>query len=577
MEIDVFDMIVGIFGGLALFLYGMKVMSDGLQKVAGEKMRSVLSVMTSNRLAGVGTGFAVTSVIQSSSATTVMLVGFVNAGLLTLNQSIGVIMGANIGTTATAWLVSLFGFKVKISLMALPAIAIGFIPKFTGQKKLAEWGDVLIGFGILFIGLGFMKDAVSVLKNAPEVELWIANYCTANTLLSRFIPLLIGMLFTFVVQSSSAAMAVTMTMAAQGVIDIPTACALALGQNIGTTITANLAAIGTSAAAKQAAMAHFLFNFLGSIWPIVFFMPFLSLIDIIYPVASSIDFATIQKISDPEKLAAATKAAAFPITVHLAIFHSLFNIVNTLLFLPFTNQLAWLSTKLVASGSQKEETHLRFIDPKVIESPPMALHAARAELKSMLQEVEEMFKQVLYLVSHPNDKKGKVAKDILKREKRVDMLEKEILEYLVSVTQLELSMDQSHEVGGIQQCVSDVERMGDHCESLLYLAQKRYEKKLPISEEAMKDILEIGHEVESFITMLVNHIFDASGNLMKQSITYEDNINRLRKHIRKGHIKRLNAQTCTVQQGLIFIDMLTSFEKMGDHAFNVAEVFAGER
>lgn len=576
MDINYFDMIVGIFGGLALFLYGMKIMSDGLQKVAGDKMRSVLSAMTTNRIAGVGTGFVVTSVIQSSSATTVMLVGFVNAGLLTLNQSVGVIMGANVGTTATAWLVALFGFKIKIAMMALPAITIGFIPRFTGPRKLADWGEVLIGFGILFIGLGFMKDAVSVLKSAPEVSLWISSCCSADTLTSRFIPLLVGMLFTFIVQSSSAAMAVTMTMAAQGLIDLPTACILTLGQNIGTTITANLAAIGTSKAAKQAARAHFLFNFLGSIWPVVLFVPFLQLMDMIYPNASQIDFHAIRAIEDPEKLEAAAKAAQFPITIFLAIFHSVFNLVNTALFLPFANQLAWLAEKLVP-GKQEKETHLLFLNPKVIESAPMALHAARSELNRMLKEVEKMFEQVLNLVSHPNDKMGPVTEDILRRESIVDLLEKEIAEYLIPVAQLELSTEQSHEVGGILHCVSDIERMGDHCESLLKLTKKRYEKNLPIGDDAMADVMEIGHQVTDFLVMLQKHIFDSTGQIMKMANEYESNINRLRKKMRKGHVRRLNNQECTVQQGLIYIDMLTSFEKIGDHAYNVAQVFAGER
>ena len=576
MKIDYFDMIIGISGGLALFLYGMKVMSDGLQKVAGEKMRTVLSAMTTNRFAGVGTGFLVTSVIQSSSATTVMLVGFVNAGLLTLNQSIGVIMGANIGTTATAWLVAVFGFKVKIALMALPAIAIGFIPRFTGHRKLADWGEVLIGFGILFIGLGFMKDAVGVLKSAPQVTQWIATHSSADTILSRCVPLVVGMLFTFIVQSSSAAMAVTMTMAAQGLIDLPTACALALGQNIGTTITANLAAIGTSSAAKQAARAHFLFNLIGSIWPVLLFVPFLSAIDLLYPHASKIDFDSIRAISDPEKLAAATKAAQFPITIYLATFHSLFNIINTVLFLPFSRQLAWLSTRLVV-GKEQTETHLRFLDPKVMESAPMALHAARGELNRMLKEVETMLSQVLNLVSHPNDKMGAVADDIHRREEIVDLLEKEITEYLVPVAQLELSAEQSHEVAGILNCVGDLERIGDHCESLLRLARKRYEKNLPFGEEAMSDIMEIGDNVKGFLNLLERHIYEPSKKMMQKADDYETTINQLRKRIRKGHITRLNNQECTVQQGLIYIDMLTSFEKIGDHAYNVAQVLSGER
>lgn len=554
---DIGSMIITAGGGLALFLFGMKVMSEGLQKVAGERMRSILSAMTSNRFAGVGTGLVVTAVVQSSSATTVMLVGFVNAGLINLSQSIGVIMGANIGTTITAWLVAVIGFKVKITAMALPAIGLGFFPRLFGMRRLSEWGEVLVGFGVLFLGLNFMKDAVSVLKDSPEVISWIAG-CRADVLGWRLIAVLVGLGVTFIIQSSSAAMAVTMTMAAEGIIDLPTACALALGQNIGTTITANLAAIGTSTAAKQSARAHTLFNVLGSLWPIFLFHPFMMVIDHIVPGALE---------GEPSKALLAA---------YLAAFHTAFNVANTILFLPFTRQLAWMSTKLVW-GVKQEGDHLKFLDPKLMNSPPMALHAARSELRRMLEEVESMLERVIELISYPDKKLGKVADRILASEQIVDMLEKEISEYLVSVTRMDTSLHQSHEIAGIINAVHDIERMGDHCEALLKLTRKRYDMKLSLTEDALKDLVDLGRRDQEFLTLLKTNMFGAKHDLMPRAREFEDSIDDMRKRARKGHIARLNAQECSVNQGLIYIDMLTSFEKIGDHAYNVAQMLAGER
>jgi phosphate:Na+ symporter len=554
---DVTGMVITAIGGLALFLFGMMVMAEGLQKVAGERMRSVLSLMTTNRVAGVGTGLLVTAVIQSSSATTVMLVGFVNAGLMTLSQSIGVIMGANIGTTMTAWLVAILGFKVDVAAMALPAVALGFLPRLLGARRLADWGEVLVGFGVLFLGLDFMKEAVAEIKDSPEIIAWIAG-CRADTLLPRLVAVGVGMAVTFIIQSSSAAMAITMTMAAEGVIDLPTACALALGQNIGTTITANLAAMGTSTTAKQSARAHFLFNAIGSIWPILLFAPFMAVIDSVVPGALA---------GEPSKL----QLASF-----LATFHTAFNVANTIFFLPFTRQLAWLSTKLVW-GRRTESEHLRYLDPKLVGSPPMALHAARSELKRMIEEVESMLCKVRKLIASPTRKMGAVADEIIASEQVVDMLEREISEYLVSVTRMDTSFEQSHEITGILHAVSDVERMGDHCESLLKLARRRYDNKLEFSEHAMEELEALGERAQGFLGLIKEHLFVASEQIMPEARKFEDSIDEMRKRAREGHIRRLNERECSVNVGLVYIDMLTSFEKIGDHAYNVAEMIGGER
>ncbi len=557
---DVGGMVITILGGLAVFLFGMKIMSEGLQKVAGPNMRRVLSAMTGNRFLGVGTGLLVTCGIQSSSATTVMLVGFVHAGLINLSQSIGVVMGANIGTTFTGWLVALIGFKVKITVMALPAIAIGFFPRLFGAKKLADWGEVLIGFGILFLGLDFMKDAVHQLRESEVILSWMAA-SRADVLGWRLIAVGVGTLVTLIVQSSSATMAITMTLAAQGMIDLPTACALVLGENIGTTITANLAALGASTAAKRTARAHFIFNVAGVVWAVLLFSPFLWLVDCIVPGESTL----LGEVSQAQ------------IAATLAMFHTVFNIINTAAFLPFTRQIAWLAIRLVPDKNGEMRSGLKFLDPKLTASPPMALHAARNELGRMLEEVDSMLGRVLMLISSPERKLGTVADAVRSSEQTVDYLEKEIMEYLVSVTRLETSHLQSQEIAGLINAVSDVERMGDHCESMVKLLARRYDKKLEFGEQAVKELSEIGDKVSGFIKLLRDNLEQPSEEVMLRAKVIEQAINDMRKRMRKGHVERLQSGTCDVNSGLIFIDMLTSFEKIGDHSFNVAQMLAGER
>jgi phosphate:Na+ symporter len=552
------QMVIQIAGGLALFLFGMKIMSEGLQKVAGQRLRQALAVMTGDRFRGVGTGILITSAIQSSSATTVMLVSFVNAGLLNLTQAVGVIMGANIGTTVTAWLVALLGFRIKIAAMALPAIALGFFARFLGQRKLTDWGEVIIGFGLLFLGLDFMKGAVEQLKESPAVLEMMAD-CHANHLGGLLFAVLVGTLVTAVVQSSSATMAITMALAVQGLIDLPTACALTLGQNIGTTITANFAAIGSSTNAKRAARAHFLFNFIGTIWVIVLFWPLLSLMNAIFPEAAS---ATASQTASAE---------------YLATYHTLFNVANTLVFLPFAGGLAWLATRMVRAQKDGEEFSLKYLDTRLVPAPPMAIQAARNELKRMLEKVEFMLDRVLLVVSSPDKKMGKTAEDILAAEETVDRLEKELTEYLVNVSRHEISREQSHEIAGILNAVNDIERMGDHCESLLKLTQRKYDCKYTFSWQATKDILEIGAKVKAFIELLKPHMVKPKINFMDKANVIEESIDQMNMRMRQDHVDRLNQGTCNVDPGLIFIDMLTSFEKMGDHSYNIAQVLSGVR
>ncbi len=551
---------VELLGGLALFLFGMKLMGDGLQQVAGPRMRSALSVMTSNRFVGVITGCAVTCMIQSSSATTVMLVGFVHAGLVSLTQAIGVIMGANIGTTFTGWLVAILGFKVNITALALPAITLGVIPLLSGSRRYSDWAQVLLGFGILFLGLWFMKESVAGLEQSEAVTTWVSRY-TGDTLVGVLWAIFWGCAVTVLVQSSSAVLAVTMALAAQGIIGFETACALALGQNIGTTVTANIAALTATTTAKQAARAHLLFNVIGAGLALIAFRPMLHAADWIVP----------------GQVLGNGNANSFDIAAALAFFHTIFNVANTVILVPFVTQIAWAATRLTGKPKEHEAVGLLYLHPGVMSSTAMALHAARNELGRMLEEVRSMFSRVMSMLASPDEKMGDVADAILGSEQTVDYLERAITEYCVSIGKMEISFNQSRELAGILGAVGDVERMGDHCESLLNLLRRRYDKEVDWSEKATKELSEIGSKVNHFLELLRINLITPLEDLMPRARETEELVNQTRSRLRSDYVTRLRDGTCSMDHGLIVIDMLTSFEKIGDHSYNVAEMLAGER
>ena len=560
---DGFSIGVTIFGGLGLFLFGMKIMSESLQLAAGERLKGILWKVSNNRIKGVFTGLFITSIIQSSSATTVMLVSFVSAGLLTLHQSIGIIYGANIGTTVTGWLVALIGFKVKITAVALPCIGIGFFIRFISNEKVRYYGEVLLGFGVLFFGLDIMSNAVKDLRNSEAILNIMSRY-SAVDIPSTLIVVAIGTIITMIVQSSSATVAMTMTLAVNGLIDFPTACAFILGENIGTTITANIAAIGASTEAKQAARAHFLFNFIGVIWIMLifhrFFIPF---VDWLVPGNPYSDI-----------LAVRSKVIAD----HMAAFHTCFNVVNTIVFLPFVNVLAKLSTKLAPRPEgEKDEFHLKYITTALVSTPAININQARLETKRMCGIVLEMFDMVMDVFHHPKEKLGTQVEQIIKLENLTDHLGKEISSFLVSILQNNISYEQSEEVSSLLHTVNELERIGDNCESLLKLIRRKYEQRIEFTDEAVKGIDEIASKVREFLVLLNENITIRNKDIITDSKFLEDRIDELRSELRKGHVNRLNEGVCDVNAGLIFIDMLSKLEKIGDHAFNVAESISGVR
>lgn len=556
---------VTLLGGLGLFLFGMKILSESLQMATGDRLRSILWKVTNNRILGVLTGLVITGIIQSSSATTVMLVSFVNAGLINLLQSIGIILGANIGTTVTGWIVAIIGFKIDIASFALPAIAIGFFIRFLRKEKLIYWGDVLLGFGILFLGLNIMNEAVKGLRGSVAVMDFMASYHAVD-IYSTIMVVIIGTTITMIVQSSSATMAMTMTLAVNGLIDFPTSCALILGENIGTTITANIASIGASTSAKRSARIHMLFNVFGVIWVIALFhWFFIPLIDWIVP---GNPFST-HMISRSKVIAE-----------HLAAFHTVFNVTNSLLFLPSVKLLATIAERLVPEKKKDMEVsefHLKYISTNLMSTPAININQARLEIKRMSKIALEMFDMVMNVFRNPESKLGDNILDIQKMENTIDLLEKEISTFLVKVSQYSVSEDQSHEISSMLHTVNELERIGDHCENLIKLIRRRYDSRLEFSERAIHEIYEISDKVREFLLLIHNNVSEIVIDILPKSEIIENRIDELRKEFRKKHIQRLNEGICDVDSGLIFIDMLTSFEKIGDHAFNVAEGISGKR
>ncbi|MGM0597150.1 MAG: Na/Pi cotransporter family protein [Myxococcota bacterium] len=552
-----FNMIITLLGGLSFFLMGMITMSDALQKVAGTKMRSLLAAMTGNRFLGIFTGFLVTAIVQSSSATTVMLVSFVNAGLMNLTQSIGVILGANIGTTVTGWMVSLLGFKVKIAYFSLPSITLGFFAKFSKKEKVNSWGEVLLGFGLLFFGLTMMKGAIKTPENLAMVKLWMSNL-HATGVFTRLIAIGAGALATIIIQSSSAVMALTLILAFQGLIDFETGIALILGQNIGTTITANLAALGAKKEAVRAARAHLVFNVLGVLIVMLSWPLWIKSTDWVVPSSSLI---------------------SKNLPIHLSAFHTAFNIINTIIFIPFVGLLAKIATRMVPDSkiaAKEELKYLQYIDYGLIPTPQLALLAARQDLGLMADLVIEMIRNVRKLSKASKKPKGNLVSKILRMEEKSDKMAAGIVDYLSHISHSSLSYQSSHEIAAMMHTVSDYERMGDHCEQLTKLLRKKYEKKYKFSEEAQEELDELISKVEEFVIYTRRHLLEHS-DILEKSYDMENKINQLSKIFRKKNIERMSNNTCMVQGGLIFINMIVSLEKIGDHNVNVSEEISGVR
>jgi len=553
-------MIFKLLGALGVFLYGMRVMSDGIQKVAGRRLQAILNYMTANRGFAVVTGFLITALVQSSSATTVMVVSFVNASLLSLTQAIGVIMGANIGTTVTTWIVSAIGFKFKLTAVALPIVGVGLPFMFSKIKKRRDFGEVLIGFGLLFLGLMFLKESVPDIKSNPEVLSFLQNYTNLG-FMSILIFVGVGAILTVIVQSSSAAMAITVTMAYMGWINFPTAAAIVLGENIGTTVTAYLASIGTNVNARRTARAHLLFNILGVVWMTLLFQLFVKENGIIYKLAPW----------DPTQLDAHGKMVNLPL--NLALFHTVFNILNTLVFIAFIPQFAKIVKKLIpAKDSDSDGKYeLKYISTGLQDTGAMNLVKAKNEINKMTEIVENMFTTFLKVFQNPDKKMGTKVEQVKKWEELTDDMQEEITKYLVECSNDSLSERSMTNINAMMRIINELENIGDSCYKLMFLTQRKYDKKIQLHEKAQtefNDFAEIVSESMSLYQESMNEQLEQ--RVLNHAYKLENKINHLRDNLKKAAQKRLQ-QGADVQAELLYLDLLKHFEHIGDNSVNIAE------
>ena len=547
---EVVSLVLKIIGSLGLFLFGMKLMSDGIQKTAGDRLQNILNFMTGNRVTAVFTGFLITALIQSSSATTVMVVSFVNASLLNLTQAAGVIMGANIGTTVTGWLVAILGFKVQIILIALLAVGVGIPFLFFSKLGKRSLGEILIGFGILFVGLSMLKDSVPDIRNNPEVLQFLANY-TGPGMGSYFLFVFAGTVLTVIVQSSSAAMAITLTMAFSGWIDFPTAAAIVLGENIGTTITAFIASFSANTNARRAARIHTIFNVFGVIWMAFLFNPFIRFVDMIIP---------------------GSMESREGITSHLAMFHTMFNISNTLLCIWFVPQLAALSKRLVAmKESLSEKYRLPYLSTGLQHTPELMVVKARAEIVKMAEIIEDMFSSFTHVFSNYKKKLGPEVEKLKSLEDYTDDMQEEISGFLVKCSADNVNDKTMQNINAMMRIVSELESIGDSCFNLILLSQRRYDKKIKIPSDALEEIGPYLELVQNFLRFNRERINKRlSDNEMLEAYELEQKINDARDVYKKSSRKRLKSNG-HVKGELLFIDFIKHLEHIGDHSLNISQ------
>lgn len=544
------EMLFRFIGGLGMFLYGMNVMADGLQKSAGGRMRHLLGVLTKNRLMGILLGAGVTAVIQSSSATTVMVVGFVNAGLMNLSQAAGIIMGANIGTTITAWIVSMseWGNVLKPEFFAPLLIGIGaFLILFSKKEKSRELSEILIGFGLLFIGLSFMSGAITPYRDAPIFS-EAFRILGGNPILG----ILTGLIVTAIIQSSSASVGILQTLAANGVVSWNSAIYITLGQNIGTCVTALLSSLGAQRTAKRAAVIHLLFNVIGAV------------------LFGGVMFA----VFSVNRVLAASSINS----VEISIFHTVFNVTNTILLYPFANWLVKISGILIKGEEEpeeeKEETYeLPHLDERILETPSFAVEHAVKEVVRMGELSCRHAKLAFDAVRTGSQKRVDKAYQI---EETMNKYESQMAEYLAKISSTSLNDHQRQVVGNLVYTVSDIERMSDHCDNIAEMAERMIQEKLTFSLEAMEGLEEIeGLALDSMKASILARQTEKIA-YVQQTIQLEDEVDDLEEELREKHIERLSRNQCSAARGVIYLDILSNIERISDHANNVAGYVADE-
>jgi phosphate:Na+ symporter len=563
---SILGQILTLVGALGLFLFGMKIMSEALQKVAGAKMRQILSAITNNRIKGVFTGLLVTTTIQSSSATTVMVVSFVNAGLISLIASIGVIMGANIGTTVTAWIIAILGFKIKLSFLSLPLIGIGFPLIFSNSSRRKSWGEFIIGFAILFIGLQYLKESVPGIDSADSLS-FLTSF-TNMGFLSVIAFVIVGTLLTIVIQSSSATMALTLVMVYNGLIPFEMAAAMVMGENIGTTITANLAAIVANVSAKRAARAHLLFNLFGVAWMLAIFHYFLMAIDYFIEQKHGISLLKVHPTSEEFE----SVKSVYPIG--LAVFHTSFNIINTLVLIGFAPFIAKVATKMVPEkADDDEEFSLKFINTGLFSTAEISIVQARKEILSFGTRLEKMFSFILTLIEEEKPKKyQKLLARIEKYEKITDEMEVEIAEYLTKISEGEISHQSSKKIRAMLKMIDDMESVADAVYQLSRVLDNAKQNKIRLPEEQQKSMMEMYQLLrEAYKQMIVNLEVDFTEADTSKAIHLEHKINKKRNNMRIQHVEDLKEKKYKHKVGTVYSDLFSISERIGDYIINVSE------
>ena len=554
MEYSFYDFLK-LIGSLGLFLYGMKIMSEGLQKVAGDRLRSILTAMTTNRVTGVLTGVLITALIQSSSATTVMVVSFVNAGLLTLAESISVIMGANIGTTVTAWIISIFGFKVDMAAFALPLLAIALPLIFSGKSNRKSIGEFIFGFSFLFMGLSYLKANAPDLNANPEMLAFVQNY-TDMGFFSILLFLFIGTILTMIVQASAATMAITLIMCANGWISLELGAALVLGENIGTTITANLAALTANTQAKRAALAHFVFNVFGVIWVLIIFHPFMQLVNWVVD--------TFFQTNNPE----------VAISYKLSAFHSIFNICNVCLLIWGVKLIERTVCALIRPKEEDEEPRLRFITGGMLSTAELSILQARKEIHLFAERTHRMFGMVQDLLhTDKDDDFTKLFSRVEKYENISDNMELEIANYLNQVSEGRLSSESKLQIRAMLREVTEIESIGDSCYNLARTINRKRQTNQDFTEKQYEHIhfmMKLTDDALAQMIVVVEKPEHQSIDINK-SFNIENEINNYRNQLKNQNILDVNNKEYDYQMGVYYMDIIAECEKLGDYVVNVVE------
>jgi len=547
------EMIFGTVGGLGLFLYGMMQMSDGLKKVAGQRLKNILKSMTKKRIIGFLVGAGVTALIQSSSATTVMVIGFINAGLLTLKQAIPAIIGTNVGTTATAWLVSVSGLEAfKITAYALPAVAIGFgLEVFGRRQTVKDTGQIVLGFGILFIGIGFMKEAFSPLKESQKVQealIWFGDY--------PLLAVLAGTVVTMMLQSSSASIAMVQVLAATGAFgnDWPRVLLVAipfiLGDNIGTTITAQLASLRTNLHARRAAWSHTMFNVLGAcIW-----------------------FWLIGWLAKLVHIIAPWEFGPTTIAASIAVAHTTIKLLDSAIFLPMTGVLERIVKFIVRERPTDIKVRPVVLDERLLNTPVIAIEQAKREILRMVKTAKDAVNQAAEGLIEDDRQKLNLTRQT---EDLIDEYQYEITSYIAALSRKELSDELSAELPVLLHTVNDLERVGDHAVNIAEIAERKIDQRLSFSDPAQAEVAQLRTEVNEMFDYISSALENSEVEAAKSALVNENNLNKMQMDFRRSHVQRMTSGICAPETGLIFIDLVDNVEKIGDHLTNIAQAVIG--